>query len=162
MKYLLLALLITSCGMDENTTLPAISIDPELGVLLDEYIEESTKRGNPPSQDAIYKLRALKYSDEAFEERNIVFNSIGICIPRHLNDDHAVKWNEVFIRPKHDWPAVATNQLLKAIVFHELGHALHDFKHEDFEYGDLMAEVLPIDMNNWDSLLNNMFNREKK
>lgn len=116
----LLALSLTflacsACGRDQE-------IDPELQLLVDHYLKFA------PNEGKLGLVSSIKFGSPRTDE-----DARGEC---RRDKDHIYKWNYqeersiVIARKKYVLP-------LATVVYHELGHCLHDLPHTDGPH-DLM------------------------
>lgn len=128
MKYIILVLLLSACGSeDHNSRSKYISqvIDPELEVIIEEWKSDMLDAGIDISgYDDIYKIVVSDLPER----------KLGICTYGRTN--------KINIRPG------LPEAVLKAVMYHELGHCALDQDHWG-DLGDIMHDTIPVSNEYW-------------
>lgn len=153
MRYLIPLLLLISCGPINDLYMPAVYHDAGFSPVLAEFRQDATDRGIP--LDRWDQLRVVKWVDHLPEER------LGLCTRQGIQSEDIAKyggyWTE--IRVHHQ----ISNQppiLLKALLYHELGHCVLDLNHTTQYPYRLMSPNAESDTwiaANWISLVDDLF-----
>ncbi|WP_141732939.1 hypothetical protein [Oligoflexus tunisiensis] len=124
-------LVLVSCGEDHvnydtsTYTPPAnLYIDPDLKPHLDAYIADAAAAGVPVSEETLQDFKGLMWTDHVNIQAAPDATLLGHCQRRP-----GLRFVEI-LRPNSEGKAGTTLVdaiTLKIMVYHELGHCLHDF-----------------------------------
>lgn len=159
---------LTACGAShvnyDSNALPTpenMHIDPDLQVLMDEYIRDADAADAPVPAGNLETFKALMWADTLTREKNEDRFILGHCQIR----GNSLRFVEI-IRPDAEGKIGATkldDETLKVIVYHELGHCLHGFSgHTDGKEAAIMnATLQPARYFDLNSLVADHFKRMK-
>jgi hypothetical protein len=164
-----LLLVLVACGQDPkvnyNTstyTPPAhLYIDPELKPHLDAYIADAAAAGVPVPEAKLQEFQGLMWTDHVNIQAAPDATLLGHCQRRS-----GLRFVEI-LRPNSEGKAGTTlvdDITLKVMVYHELGHCLHDFSgHTSGRSAAVMNTYLqPARYFDLDGLLRDHFQMLKK
>lgn len=128
---------------------PATKFEAELKPLLDRYIAEAEARGAPVDKTALKELKQLTWTNDIAQGFSKTSINLGRCIK--LNEDHpnpAMRYRVVQIRQPNELkmagPIKMDENTLRIVVYHELGHCLHNFgSHRPNTEDSIMSTALP-------------------
>ena len=158
MKVLILALLLVSCGVDDQSrkpianNLPSLPNDEAMQLIVNEFYSNA----NTLHMKVNYNVHTIYFVDE-FAVEDIASadkpeDIIGLC--HHRSSGAYIEIKKPF------WDA-ATSQTRRTLVFHELGHcALGIRKHAPDDSGAIMEAVIIPDWlttSNWTALVKDLF-----
>lgn len=123
--------------------------EAELKPLLDRYVSEAKDRGAPVDPTALKELKQLTWTSEISKGFSKTSINLGRCI--RLNENHpnpAMRYRVVQIIKPDAQQMAGTIKMdantLRAVVYHELGHCLHNFtSHRPNTEDSIMSTALP-------------------
>ncbi len=146
------ALVLVACGEvphnHKAVPLPAEHIEPELQTYLESYLEDAARAGVPVQAEMLRELRRVEWTEEKIVEEGDEL-SLGHCSRINSNSvQREERFRTIRIAPLHSLGLnLATRKgqiMMKAILYHELGHCLHDFYgHRPIEDQVIMSSELP-------------------
>lgn len=159
--FLLILPLLEGCGrakdelddyifqeINRKVNRPDRFIDPDLQPFMDEYVRDMSDRGIDTDISNLYRL---EYADVLeIEEKGEVRKLLGVC---YHNRDPKGYYGTIKILRGHG------EEVTRAIVYHELGHCVHDLDHSD-KPNTLMFPSLTTNpqfyVDNWTQLVDEM------
>jgi hypothetical protein len=131
---ILASLLFIACGeskVDDDTyngkvyTRPSrLAFDPELKPIMDSYLADAAAAGVPVSETTLQEFQGLMWTDKVNVKAAADATILGVCHRRA-----GLRYVEI-LHPNAEGKVGTTEMdeiTLKVMVYHELGHCLHDF-----------------------------------
>ncbi len=160
MKFLpvfLMTALCTGSGACSSKKQPAAPtyaeppriFDKDLQPFLDRYVMEAEARGVPVDKVAMKELRQLVWSSEIPQGFSKTSINLGRCTKlNNTNADPRLRYRIIQItKPnalKMAGPIMLDDVTLRSVVYHELGHCLHNFEgHRPAGDDAIMSTGLP-------------------
>ncbi len=150
---LVFVVVCVACGESIPTTpaqsVPEAHIDPELQPFLESYVDDAARAGAPVEPDRLAELKRLEWVDEVEGAGDGEELNLGQCA---RGNENSIRASERFRTIKITRPETAGIHLnraqgqltLKAIVYHELGHCLHNYHgHRPVAEQVIMSAALP-------------------
>ncbi len=168
LTLVLATLFLANCGgskanYDTDTNAPPadLSIDPELKPLLDSYVADAAKAGVAIPDEKLREFQGLMWTDTVNTRLASDATILGVCQRRP-----GLRYVEI-LRPNEQGKVGTTSMdaiTLKIMVYHELGHCLHDFSgHTDGKSAAIMnAWLQPARFFDPDGLIADHFKMLKK
>ena len=128
---------------------PQQSFAEELKPYLDSYVIDAAADGAPVDPRLLKELRRLEWKDEATTGSVINSSNLGKCFRLNENHPDPTRRYRVVEITKPDARMMAGKvkidaTTLKVIIYHELGHCLHDFKgHRPDTEDSIMSTTIP-------------------
>jgi hypothetical protein len=144
--------LTLACGeatkIPDATPVPEPYVEPDLQPYLDLYLDQAARAGAPVRPEYVQELRRIEWSDESDlsegHEMNLGnchrFNSNSTQEEQRFRTIRVARLQNIGLSPSSRKGQV----MLKAILYHEFGHCLHDFHgHRPVEDQVIMSAELP-------------------
>jgi hypothetical protein len=161
-------LLFISCGehkinYDSNEYAPPshLHMDPELQPYFDSYVRDAAAAGVPVSEQKLQEFKGLMWTDHLDTKSSSDAAILGHC-QRRLDLSYVE-----MLRPNAEGKVGHTlvdDITLKVLIYHELGHCLHDFSgHTSGKSAAIMnSYIQPARYFDLDGLLRDHFEMLKK
>lgn len=133
-SLILATLLFAACGeskVDDDTynskthTAPTkLAFDPELQPIMDSYLADAAAAGVPVPETTLQEFQGLMWTDKVNVKAAADATILGVCHRRS-----GLRYVEI-LHPNAEGKVGSTaldEITLKVMVYHELGHCLHDF-----------------------------------
>jgi hypothetical protein len=143
----MLCLFMASCGqvIPPNLLVPAVQlpgrVDPIMEPYVNNFLQECSARGLKEICERNFKaLQSVEFApEESFDEPD----TLAVCRMFAHEESQKPSWSQILVRRKAFLTSdntIFNEPLLKATVFHELGHCILGREHQEEENLGIMSE----------------------